>query len=83
MRVCPLSIERLYEERQAERDVFMAREQEMRDRECPINGNSRVVTTKEQRGSMCRLASDHCQVLASLKSAEASRALRVAISLGV
>jgi hypothetical protein len=28
-------------------------------------------------------ALDHCQVLASLKSAEASRALRVAISLGV
>jgi hypothetical protein len=28
-------------------------------------------------------ANGHCQVLASLKSAEASRALRVAISLGV
>ena len=28
-------------------------------------------------------ARDHCQVLTSLKSAEASRALRVAISLGV
>ncbi len=39
--------------------------------------------SKEHLGPMFGRASDHCQVLASLKSAEASRALRVAISLGV
>ncbi len=42
-----------------------------------------MLTRKEHHGSMFGRASDHCQVLASLKSAEASRALRVAISLGV
>ena len=47
------------------------------------NGNSLMLTRKEHLGPMFGGASDHCQVLASLKRAEASRALRVAISLGV
>jgi hypothetical protein len=47
----------------------------------PTDGKEEIApSTVAVQGALFR---DHCQVLASLKSAEASRALRVAISLGV
>src|SRR2546421_4752556 len=61
---------------------FTIQHLERRESASSENGNSRILTRKAHLGSMFGRASDHCQVLASLKSAEASREVRVAISLG-
>ena len=57
---------------------------EHQESESRKNGNGLMLASRlEYPGPLLGWARGHGQVLASLKSAEASRALRVAISLGV